>query len=510
MTFETQAACDQATNQTGVDTESTPSFPHEATYSAEDNKIRIYFSYFLDKEEYQRVKNLSFQNAPKQGCHFAVWSPEREDFALEMAGEITPEGSTLAERAAAKAARLDGLSEKNARKANSFHSAANALSQRFSYGQPILIGHHSERSARRDKARMESAMSQANRCAGMVEYWNYRATAVERHANYKNRDDVRERRIKTLLAELRGYQRDLNESYAAIKFWEKIEKLKEQDAEKFAKAVRHYSGYGHLSPFGTYSDIENGKITPDEALEVSLEHHYKIVESQTKSRWITHTLNRLAFERAELGEVERFDGDLTPVILQAFLREHGADSPKASASEIGFKAVSGVYFPVHISADLVTELDLSADAWRDLMQASGYEVPAKKPRRASSSEKVTLPLINPTREDAEKLQALWNARMVKLAEGKQYVTAKAAVIKELTQAQYSANSKGTYSAFETIELMSNGDEVSTKWECGTRVKTGEAVCRIRVSTASSETYKPAAIIFISDKPCKSLPINWEE
>lgn len=510
MTFETQAACDQATNQTGATTESAPSFPHEATYSAEDNKIRIYFSYFLDKEEYQRVKDLSFQNAPKQGCHFAVWSPEREDFALEMAGEITPEGTTLAERAAAKAARLDDLSEKNARKANSFHSAANAISQRFSYGQPILIGHHSERSARRDKARMESAMTQANRCAGMVEYWNYKATGVERHANYKNRDDVRERRIKTLLAELRGYQRDLNDSYAAIKFWEKIEKLKDQDAEKFTKAVGYYSGLGNLSPFSTYSKVQDGKMTPEEAVEVSLEHHYKIVESQTKSRWITHTLNRLAFERAELGEVERFDGDLTPVILQAFLREHGADSPKATPSDIGFKAVSGVYFPVHICADLVTELDLSADAWRDLMQASGYEVPAKKPRRASTSEKVALPLINPTREDAERLQALWNARMAKAVEGKQHVTAKTATIREMTQEQYSANSKGTYSAFETIELMANGDEVSTKWECGVRVKTGESVCRIRVSNANFDTYKPKTIIFINDKSSKSLPITWEE
>jgi hypothetical protein len=501
-----------ASSKTMIDHEDqAASYDHEATYSAEDDKLRIYFSYHLDREEYQRVIDLGFRNAPKQECHFAVWSPAREDFALEMAGEITPEGTTIAERAAAKAERLENLAFKNARKANRFHAAADSYSQRFAFGQPILVGHHSERSARRDKARMESAMNQAVRCAGMVDYWNYKATCVERHANYKNRDDVRGRRIKTLLAELRGYQRDINESYAAIRTWEHVETFKD-NSEKFAKTVRHLAGYGHLTPWlkdrGFVSSLlDDGKMTPEEALEISLEHHYKIVESRHKQRWIEHTLNRLAYERSELGDVDRFDGDLTPVILQAFLREHGADSPKASKSEKGFKAVSDVYFPIHIATDLVNELDLTAEEWRDLMQSSGYEVPAKKPRKATTSDKVALPLINPTKEDAEKLQALWNARRQKAADENRSVTVNKTEVKEVVQARYSANSKGDYSPYSTIEIDDQGNEVRTNYHRLQPVKTGTAVCRIRIFSGNFQYAN--SVVVITDKPAKSLPINWE-
>lgn len=487
-------------------------FSHDATYSAEDDKLRIYLAYHIGADEYSRVKEMGFRYAPKQGCCFAIWSPEREDFALELAGEITAEGTTLAERAAAKAERLDNLAAKNAHKANSFHSAAHSISERFAYGQPILVGHHSERKARRDKARMESAMTQAVRCGEKVDYWNYKAEGVERHANYKGRDDVRARRIKTLLAELRGLQRTINESYTAIKLWERVESFKD-DAEKFAKHVIFLAGRNYSPDFrsgdSVYSQLDSKKMTPEQALEISLEHHYKMVESEKRGRWIAHLLNRLAYERSELGEVERFDGELTPVILQAFLREHGTDSPKAAKSEKGFKAVSDAPLPVHICADLVEELDLSADEWRDLMQSCGYEVPAKKARKASTSAKAALPLINPTKEDAEKLQALWNARMASAVEKQKYGTHKIAALTEITQERYSANSKGDYSPFEAIELDAAGFEVRTVWRGMERVKSGVPVCRLRVSTAGYDSYKAKSVIIITDKTAKSLPIDWE-
>lgn len=356
-------------------------FRHNATYSPEDDKLRLYFAYRLDSEEYQRVKDLGFRYAPKQECCFAAWTPEREDFCLEMAGEIEPEGTTLAERAAAKAERLEGLAVKRAREANSFHAAANSISERFAYGQPILVGHHSERKARRDKARMESAMNNAVRCADAVGYWNYRATSVERYANYKNRDDVRARRIKTLLAELRSHQRDLNESHKWLGLWEEVESKK--GTEQFAETVEYFSGYGGMSPHlkrdgqfhSCWSLLNKGELTADEVVEISINHHLAIVEGSRKYRMLRHLLNRLGYERSELGAVRRFEGELTPVIVQAFLREHGADKPKATKTANGIKAVSQVPFPLHIAES--AEIELSDDEWRDKMQSSGYEVLTK-------------------------------------------------------------------------------------------------------------------------------------
>lgn len=360
---------------------------HSATYSVEDDTLRIYLAYRLDEEEYSKVRAMGFRNAPKQGCQFAVWTPAREDFCIEMAGEIEPEGTTLAERAVAKAERLETLAQKRAGQANSFHSAARAISERFSYGQPILVGHHSERKARRDKERMESNMRKAVKCADAVDYWNYRASAVERHANRKGRVDVRERRIKKLLAELRSYQRDINNSYRAILVWEAAAEKK--GTERFEKSIKTLCGLGDLSPYikrngeeyshSMWSLLNSGEMSAEEVLEKSLDHHYSVVNSDYKFRCIRHLLNRLSYERSELGEVKRFEGNLTPTIIQAFLREHGAEQPKAKKEGSNFKAVSLVPLPLHIAEGC--EIELNAEGWADLMQCSGYEVPAPKAKK---------------------------------------------------------------------------------------------------------------------------------
>jgi len=131
----------------------------DATYSPEDNKLRITAVYRLDEDLYKVVKEAGFKWAPKQEIFVAPkWTPAREDLCLALAGEITAEQTTMVERAEAKAERLDALALKRGQQANAFHAAADRISERFAYGQPILVGHHSERAARKDKQRMESAM----------------------------------------------------------------------------------------------------------------------------------------------------------------------------------------------------------------------------------------------------------------------------------------------------------------------------------------------------------------
>lgn len=196
---------------------------YTATYSPEDNKLRLYASSRLDAETYARVKAAGFIWAPKQELFVAPkWSPKREDLLTELAGEIEPEEMTMAERAQAKAERLDNLAHKRHREANAFQRAAQDLSEAFSYGQPILVGHHSERKARKTQERMNSAQSKANKSAKLADYWLYRADGVERHANRKNDPAVRARRIKTLLAELREFQGNLNNCHAGVAFWTRI------------------------------------------------------------------------------------------------------------------------------------------------------------------------------------------------------------------------------------------------------------------------------------------------
>lgn len=87
-----------------------------ATYSVEDNKLRLYSTTRLDQETYEKIKALGFKWAPKQELFVAPkWTPRREDLCIELAGEIEPEETTLAERAEAKAARIDEAIEKKQR-----------------------------------------------------------------------------------------------------------------------------------------------------------------------------------------------------------------------------------------------------------------------------------------------------------------------------------------------------------------------------------------------------------
>lgn len=369
-----------------------------ATYSPEDNKIRLYPSARLDAETYARVKEAGFKWAPKQELFVApAWSCAREDLALELAGEIEPEEMTLAERAQMKADRLDAIADKRAAQASAFSRAADELSRAFEFGQPILVGHHSERKARKTQERMHNAMDKAAKAHKAIGYWQYRAEGVEAHANYKNDPAVRARRIKTLLAELRDLQRKLNTAHKALEIWERT---------TAPERIKQYLGHSEMHSFNLWSPVDRGEMTPEGAREAAMSGARRVIEGPNLRRWINHTLNRLAYEREMLGDVPRFGGEITPTLLQMFVREHGADKPKgAKLDDDLFSVECDAPLPAHIGQGC--SIELSGDEWRDLMQACGYVPPATKPAKPpilnfrAQSGKVSV--INPWRREAEIL-----------------------------------------------------------------------------------------------------------
>ncbi|MCA0948526.1 DUF3560 domain-containing protein [Salipiger pacificus] len=370
-----------------------------ATYSPEDNKLRLYASSRLDAETFQRVKEAGFKWAPKQELFVApAWSCAREDLALELAGEIEPEEMTLAERAQMKADRLDGIADKRAAQASAFSRAADDLSQAFYMGQPILVGHHSERKARKTQERMHSAMDKASKAHKAIGYWHFRAESVERHANRKNDPRVRARRIEKLLSELRDLQRGINSAYKALELWEKM-----QTPEQIAAFIGHPAS---LARSGMWSEVDKGERDPFDAKAAVMDGCRAIIEGPNRARWISHTLNRLSYEREMLGEVPRYAGEITPTLLQMFVRAHGADKPKGAKVDADlFTVECEAPLPLHIGDGKA--LELSGDEWRDLMQSCGYVPPAKKPAKPpilnfkAPSGKVSVQ--NPYRREADEL-----------------------------------------------------------------------------------------------------------
>jgi hypothetical protein len=361
----------------------------DATYSPEDNKLRLYPSQRLDMDLYARIRAAGFKWAPKQELFVApAWTPEREDLCTELAGDIEPEQTTLAERAEAKAERLDELAEKRERESNQYYEASSRIAEQFAGGQPILVGHHSERRARKDQQRMHAAMDKSVQANEAARYWGYRAAGVEAHANRKQDAGVRLRRIEVLLEDLRKWQRRLDHAHFCLELWDRIKG--KADDPVFPRMVEYYAGAtlktGRAAPYysegpSLYDMVREGDIKPMEAVERCLEFHEKQTRNRTVMRWMRHILNRLAFERAELGPVPRFTGKITASVLQAFARKNGVCTPKAERTDNGFKLYtqSGVPMPPHFA--LGHTMEKTEEGWRDFFQSVGYEVPAPAPKK---------------------------------------------------------------------------------------------------------------------------------
>jgi hypothetical protein len=160
---------------------------YTATYSPDDNKLRLYAGGRLSPELYARVKAAGFGWAPKQDLFVApMWTPWREDLLLELCDEIGDEDKSLSERAEDRAERFEDYSEARASDAESARKAVSAIADNIPLGQPILIGHHSERHARRDAEKIENGMRRAVKMWETSKYWEQRAAGAIRTRSTKS------------------------------------------------------------------------------------------------------------------------------------------------------------------------------------------------------------------------------------------------------------------------------------------------------------------------------------
>jgi protein-L-isoaspartate O-methyltransferase len=283
----------------------------DATYDPADDKLRLRASSRLDAETYAKVKAAGFGWAPKQDLFYAVWNPTREDLLAELAGEIGDEETSLEDRAAQRAERFTTYQGKRAGDAEHARKAVSAIADGIPLGQPILVGHHSERHARKDAEKIENGMRKAVKMWETSQYWRDRAAGSIAHARYLEKPAVRARRIKKLEAELRGYQRDTNKAQTALELWA-VEPLTLERAKAIAN-VNHYSmcfplsQYPREPPVSQYegqqsfwSALEDGTITAEQARTLAVAMNQRGIAH--RARWIAHLENRLAYERAMLGE----------------------------------------------------------------------------------------------------------------------------------------------------------------------------------------------------------------
>ena len=272
-----------------------------ATYSPEDNKLRLYSVSRLGADLYARVRGAGFAWAPKQEFFVApMWTPGREDLLIELCGEIGDEDTTLAQRAEERADRFEDYSEKRGADASAARDAAASISSRFEFGQPILVGHHSERKARKDKERIDNSMRKAVQMWDTANYWQARAKGAKRHAEYKQLPAVRHRRLKGLGADLRKQEKALKEHETFLAMWQ-VQGLTVEQAVKISNFdYLTIQREGKPYPESLYSLLTAGDITTAEAVALAVKKHNS--GAAWCRRWIAHYTNRMDYEKAMLDE----------------------------------------------------------------------------------------------------------------------------------------------------------------------------------------------------------------
>ena len=377
MTNSTALASDDTTD----DVSPVPAFSRmSATYSPEDNKLRLYTVTRLDSETYERVKGAGFKWAPRQELFVApMWTPERAALLVELCGEIGDEDTSLVERAEERADRFEDYSAKRADDAHAAKEAVARIADGIPMGQPILVGHHSEKRARKDAERIQNGMRRAVDMWETSKYWIARAKGALAHAKYKERPDVRHRRIKGLESDKRKQMREIEESEKFSRMWSREGLTDDQ-----AKAIANYD---RGLPFGTWSSLDSGELHAPEASAMALAKHAARIEHARQ--WLAHIENRIAYERAMLDE-QGGTGDKFPIEVGGrVLSRHW----RACAAGVGSK---GWIVVTKVNRDATGAIGSvsTTEGVLNIETITDYRAPEEGAAAAVKASKKLAPLVN--------------------------------------------------------------------------------------------------------------------
>ncbi|MBK9497259.1 MAG: DUF3560 domain-containing protein [Xanthomonadales bacterium] len=261
-----------------------PEFEGRATYSPEDDKLRLYPA-TDDKwpdAVYKAYKAAGLGWAPQQHFMSGTWTPGREDLFLAWGGgDIEDEDVSVEERAMARADRFQDYQAKRADEAHERHAMAEQVLSRIPFGQPMMIGHHSYGKAKRDAERIENNLRRAVDAFSTADYWHWRARGVIEHARRRDVPAVVARRIKGLEADLRKYQKELT-TVMCWRFVESQISMREHDWVMACGKARR-----EQRPEPSKPDEQETLLWASELLDRHL------IGMQ---RWIEHIVFRLQFE----------------------------------------------------------------------------------------------------------------------------------------------------------------------------------------------------------------------
>lgn len=229
-----------------------------ATYNKATGWMAISFSSIPAPELRQEMKANGFRYNPVRKQWVAKWYPYREELAKKYAGDI--EQVDIKPNWAAKAEHAASMAEKHIEKSEDIHDRAHKLSDAIPFGQPILVGHHSERHHRSDINKIDSWHRKgveeyeiAQKYADRAERYGKKATGESPGLIY--------RRIQKLEADKRKMERNKAEAVAkkSQKSIEWADKWLNEYNNRLAVEREKYKASGGIS-------IENTQFKPGDKI----------------------------------------------------------------------------------------------------------------------------------------------------------------------------------------------------------------------------------------------------
>ena len=450
-----------------------------ATYTPDDDKIRIYpeserLDSLLGDDEYAKFKESGYRWAAKQECFFAIWSPSAEDWAVDLAGEIDDEDYSPAERSADRAERFVGYRDR--REGDAERLAGNL--------GDAAIGSQSAARAERLTARRERRRLGAVSMWARSEYWHERTRGVIAHAIHRERPEVRRSRIARLESEERKHLRELDEATTRYNLWRRVlcaepgqcDRVLPEDRESWtAHEVLAYRlanslclrQVDHPRRPGVKCDpyslliTDSDRLTPRELARVWLAGlDDPSAPGSRWSRWTDHYRLRLEYERTRLADE---GGAATDLEIEAGGWLGSLQIQRVYRSPVTRKVTSVALIGPHpwkrnqdgtpkVGPRLVKLERMGSAAYRPPTDEERRQFADQKEEAASKRKPV--PTINPTREDAERLQDILNRAAAAERQREGHGPRKPNVVSELTQGRFSQWLKYEY---VSIRELSDGE-----------------------------------------------------
>ena len=178
---------------------------------------------------------------------------------MEVVKKIKTGRADYEERKQEKIERYTALSEKAQKESKISYETAKKISDCIPFGQPILVGHHSEKRHRRDLERIGNGYEKAFKLSDKADYYTKKAANLDSSKAISSDNpkaiELLENKIKKL-KEKQEFMKSVNAYYRKNKTCKGFGGLTDEQAKKIDNSMKHAYSW-ETAPFPSYKLTNN-------------------------------------------------------------------------------------------------------------------------------------------------------------------------------------------------------------------------------------------------------------